>query len=265
MWDVSARYGIRGGTTDEYSDVFFWVVFWLAFVSGAFILIVRTPDWWYWLVLGVAVWWVAGFLLARRLWPDAPLRVKLVDAFLAPLSVLWFAAFVIPQLGGARVLRKLRREVGRIGADAVRVAGPWDGKVDVYDVLPGTTNHGWSGSADLALDRLRSVRDNAGRDGLWSAFPDLTSHPYLSLNAELERIAGPGKRAPVLYVFRGVGGSDPLEILEGWDEEDGVPPPDPAWTWSGSGEDALERLRRVPDGSGRNGLWDAFPDRTASR
>ena len=235
-------------------------------MGGAFILIVRTPDWWYWLVLAVAVWWVAGFLLARRLWPDETLRVQLVDALLAPLSLLWTALVVIPQLGRARTRRKLRRELSRIGADAVRVAGPSDGDVDVHDVLPGTTNHGWRGGADLALSRLRSVRDNAGRDGLWSAFPDLTSHPSLSLNAELERIAGPGKQAPVLCAFRGVGGSDPLEILDGWDEEDGVPRrPDPAWVWSGSAEDALERLRRVPDGSGRGGLWDAFPDRTASR
>jgi hypothetical protein len=38
----------------------------------------------------------------------------------------------------------------------------------------------------VALPRLRGVRNNAGRDALWSAFPEKSHSPSRDLTAELE-------------------------------------------------------------------------------
>jgi hypothetical protein len=237
-----------------------WILAFLVVV----VLIAFAPDpWRLWLALAFAAWCVTGFVLVRGSWRDESLGGSLVDALTAPFGLLLYSPFMLLRAKDAWTLNKFRAEFKRIGADDVRVDGIYDQRLDLYDVLPGATNFNWAGRADEALRRLRSVPDNAGRDGLWSVFPELTSPPFRALNAELERIAG-GNRVPVLYAFRGSMNSDPLEILESWDEDDETPPPDPEWTWKGNTEEALERLRHVRDGTGRNGLWDAFPDKTRS-
>jgi hypothetical protein len=170
-----------------------------------------------------------------------------------------------------------------------------DQRLDLYDVRPGDTNFNWRGSVDEALSRLRSVPENAGRDSLWSAFPERTSSPSRVLNAELER-AGGGNRAPVDYTFRISLEGDPLRLFEPtWDDE--APRPGdrvgvgrnnrgglaaaatrsrrvgtrrlrdrlltvaPTWMWEGSPDDAVQRLRGIPDGAGRDAVWRAFPDK----
>ena len=215
-----------------------------------------------WLALGFVAWCVLGFALTRESWREESLGVSLVGALTAPLAVLLYSPFMLSHGRNAWRLRRLKGELERIGAEDVRVDRITEGRLDLYDVRPGETNLNWSGRADEAMSRLRSVRDNAGRDALWSVFPERTSHPFRALNAELERIAG-GKQAPVTYQFMGSMNSDPLRVFDPtWDDE--TPAPDLEWEWQGTTEVALQRLRGVLDGVGRDGLWDAFPDKIRS-
>lgn len=215
-----------------------------------------------WLALGFAAWCVVGFALTRESWREESLGVALVDALMAPFGLLLYSPFMLLHAKDAWRLRRLRAELERIGADDVRIDRIIDKRLDLFDVRPGETNFNWSGRADEAMSRLRSVRDNAGRDALWSVFPERTSHPFRALNAELERIAG-GNQAPVAYMFEGSMNSDPLRVIDRtWDDE--TPAPDLEWEWQGTTDVALQRLRGVPDGAGRDGLWDAFSDKTRS-
>jgi hypothetical protein len=178
---------------------------------------------------------------------------------------LWTAAY----LTGVRTLiyeyrprRRLRTELRRAG---VRSGG--DGiHTSLYDaddprmrvglsdaVRRGEANYEWDGAMDVALERLGTVPDGAGRVRLWAAFPDRT-RSHRELVAELERV---GARA-FAYTPEG---PDRVVLL-------GVSraghPGEPGWEWSGSMEEALRRLREVPVGAGHGGVWDAFPDRIPS-
>ena len=76
----------------------------------------------------------------------------------------------------------------------------------------------------------------------------------LDLNVELERICGdqdfPVHQLPVLPGGR----KETLRLIDKTVFDD-TPSPELEWQWEGTIEEAIERLRRVPDGAGRDGIW----------
>jgi hypothetical protein len=232
---------------------------WLVLPAAAvFVTAVAPESWRLWLALVFATWWLVGFIVARWLWREESLAVALVLAPIAPFQVLLYSPIMLAYAWKGRTVTKMRAEFQRIGADDVRVDGVFEGgSVNLYDVRPGRTNFNWDGSADEALNRLRSVPDGAGRDGLWNVFPERTTPPFRALYAELERIGG-GKRVPIAHQFQGMTLTDPVRLFDAWEDE----AREIEWEWEGITEEALGRLRRVRDGAGRDGFWDAFPDKT---
>ena len=181
--------------------------------------------------------------------------------------------------------RQLRRQLARVRAEdvqmtvgerpmgfAVELCGVadfrWDGPgVELFEVHPGLADLQWDGPAGEALRRLRSLPDDAGGHAFWTAFPERTSPRFRGLDAELHRI-GVGEPPRVhywsdCYDWLGDGLRDPLWLHDDmWDDE--PPSSEIEWEWVGTTEEALRRLRRAPGGSGREGVWQAFPDRTRS-
>ena len=232
---------------------------WVIVAVAAAVFVVISP-WRWWLVLAFAAWWLLGFLLQLGS-EESPGR-RLLFAPFAPLGFLLFAPLLLPGKD-AWTGRKIQTQLGRIAAESVRVDDVVDGNVSMYDVRPGEANFSWWGDAKDALQRLRLVPDNAGRDGLWSAFPETTHSWSRDVTAELERICGDPDRFPVVY--EGVPGPNGALRLVDRTVYDDTPPPDTEWHWEGTTDEAIERLRRVPDGAGRDGIWQAFPDKAPAR
>jgi len=145
-------------------------------------------------------------------------------------------------------------ELERVGCEGTVVRGPHDGRPTssllVHD-KPGdaAVEWAWGGNAAEALARLRRLPDGAGRHTLWEAFPD-RARSLRVLYAHLQRIEG-GEGA--IAVWTRNEGAQGVALFEHPARSD--------WLWSGSLDEAVERLREVADGSRREGVWAAFPDR----
>lgn len=190
-----------------------------------------------------------------RLLIVAALLGALLVLFVVPVayySGLWFAVLEY------RLRRPLRAEFRRIGIPdqneiRISVYDPDDPPVSITleDVArPSESGYEWYGKVDDALERLRTVRDGAGREVLWAAFPDRT-RPHRVVGAELERI-GPA----VTYRMQATNGVVLLDPLYRRDERQ--------WEWRGDVSEALRRLRDLPADADRADVWSAFPERTPS-
>jgi hypothetical protein len=130
----------------------------------------------------------------------------------------------------------------------------------------------WEGDAQSALDVLRSLPDNAGPAQLWFAF--YPTVPECRLWKELDRVgvsqrlmlqSPDGNRCvgfdyrddQLLYLTDKVGrptefdaGHGRVAILDGTVEQ----------VWSGTFDDALNRIGALPDNVGAAAFWERFPD-----
>ena len=154
--------------------------------------------------------------------------------------------------------RRLKAEFRRIGLEdgmqisVYNVDEPELRSIRLGDVeRPGERGYEWYGTLDQALERLRTARRGSGRDGLWNAFPDRT-RAAREVAAEIERV-GPA----VTYRMQATDDvvlSDPLYLRVG----------PPQWEWRGDVDEALRRLRDMPDDATRDDIWNALPERTHS-
>jgi hypothetical protein len=247
--DAEKRERIRAFERRERVERLGWVI--AAVLAAGFVLI---SPWRWWLLLALAVWWLVGFLLVRT--EEESLGHRLLYAPLAPLALLFFAPLLLPGKD-AWTGRRIQTQLERIAAESVRANPVVDGNVIIHDFRPGEANFNWWGDAKVALQRLRGVPDNTGRDGLWNAFPEKTHSSSRDLAVELERICGE-PNFPVMFGVPGQNGA--LRIIDRTVFDD-TPSPEFEWEWEGTTEEAIERLRLVPDGAGRDGIWGAFPDK----
>lgn len=154
----------------------------------------------------------------------------------------------IPSIG-----LRVDAELERVGCEGTVGRGPHAGRPDssllIYDKPGAAVEWAWSGGASDGLVRLRGLRDGAGRQTLWEAFPD-RARSLRVLYAHLQRIEG-GEGA--IAVWTRNEGSQGVALFEHPARSD--------WVWTGSLDEAVDRLRGVADGSRRDGVWAAFPDR----
>jgi hypothetical protein len=138
-------------------------------------------------------------------------------------------------------------EIDRIGPAISYRMQATDGVVLIDRLWAEPPQWEWRSDMSEALSRLRDVPDDSERVDVWSMFPERVPSYEFRVHTELERIGCERVMANHKYLA-----TRTLLILDTYGE----------W-WEGSAEEALERLRKVPSGAGREAMWDAFPDRAS--